>query len=409
MTADELAQALRRAVLDQRFEATPDRARGGAAVGAHPSIDLAVAAFPAGGEPVCANVLFSREHPQGLVAQFDGPAGAVANIRFESDLRDARGESPLWQPGADWAALQPPHWFGQGAARFIAPYPASLVKLMVLVGVARLVDQGRTAWHEAVAHDGRSRAVADWAMDMTAISCNTATDALVAHLHACGAIEQHGGTEVRNELHEAFARHGLPGLRLAGTTPRGGWRNADGAGVGQLQMTAWDALRLAWLIDPDAPPPPWLPAGTPRLLAGSAAHVRHCLGEQALHEILSSAALAALPGWQAGIPARLPTGWLDRLDATHAAELGGHPADAARQARSGAGEVRFAHKTGTTDNYASDAGWLRGVAPFKRHYLIAVTTTLGRRFAAHPAAATTWRLPALGAAVDALLKPWLER
>jgi hypothetical protein len=33
-----------------------------------------------------------------------------------------------------------------------------------------------------------------------------------------------------------------------------------------------------------------------------------------------------------------------------------------------------------------------------------VTTSLGQRYAAHPEAATTWKLPALGAAVHARLK-----
>jgi hypothetical protein len=31
---------------------------------------------------------------------------------------------------------------------------------------------------------------------------------------------------------------------------------------------------------------------------------------QALHEVLSSTLLAAAPGWQRGIPARLPAGWI---------------------------------------------------------------------------------------------------
>jgi hypothetical protein len=57
-------------------------------------------------------------------------------------------------------------------------------------------------------------------------------------------------------LHRLFERLRLRTLRLADTTPRGGWRNADGAGVGHLQMTAWDSLRLLWWLDPEAPPLP---------------------------------------------------------------------------------------------------------------------------------------------------------
>jgi hypothetical protein len=138
------------------------------------------------------------------------------------------------------------------------------------------------------------------------------------------------------------------------------------------------------------------------LLGPSATHARHCLAEQALHEILSSGLLRGLPGYVAGLPAELPAGWRERLPGLrpHALARPDEPAEPA--------ELCFAHKTGTTDNYASDAGSVRGIAPFKRRYLIALTTNLGRRYAPHPACASTWGLPALGAAVDALLKPWLE-
>ncbi len=357
MTADDLAQALRAAVLAQRFEATPDGLQGGAPLGWHPSIDLAVAVFPRGGAPVCANVLFSREHPGGLVASFDA-GGAVDNIGFCADVRDAAGDSLAWLPGADWSRIDFPAWFGRGP-RFVAPYPASLLKLMVAVGVARLVDAGRSDWALPWAHGGQTRPVADWLFDMISVSSNEATSALVAHLHARGAIRREGGAEVHNELHDLFEAQGLPGLRLANTTADGGWGNAAGSGVGQIQMTAWDALRLVWRLDADAPPRPAL------VSAASRAVIRRALDAQKLGGLLSSETLRGLPGWVAGIPAR------------------------------------FAHKTGNTQNYGSDAGV---VHDGDLHYLIAVTTSLGQRYAAHPEAATTWKLPALGAAVHARLK-----
>ena len=71
-------------------------------------------------------------------------------------------------------------------------------------------------------------------------------------------------------------------------------------------------------------------------------------------------------------------------------------------------EVHFAHKTGTTENYASDAGIVRGIAPQQRHYIVALITNLGTRYAPGEPCATTWRLPALGAAIDAAIAPWLE-
>ncbi len=358
MTSDDLAQALRAAVLAQRFEATPDKLQGGAPLGWHPSIDLAVAVFPRGAAPVAANVLFSREHPQGLVARFDGEFGAVANIAFHADVRDAAGDSYAWLPGADWSRIDFPAWFGRGP-RFVAPYPASLLKMMVAVGLGRLVDGGRSDWALPLAFTGQTRPVGDWLFDMITVSSNEATSALVAHLHERGAVRRENGAEVHNEMHALFAAHGLPGLLIANTQPDGGWGNAAGSGVGQIQMTAWDALRLMWRLDADAPAQPAL------VSTASRAVIRRALDAQKLHHNLSSESLRALSGWVPGIPSS------------------------------------FAHKTGNTQNYGSDAGI---VHDGELHYLIAVTTSLGSRYAPHPDAATTWKLPALGGAVHAWLK-----
>ncbi|WP_077038067.1 serine hydrolase [Pelomonas sp. KK5] len=360
MSNADLGLALLAAVRAQRFELSADALQGYGPVGEHPSIDLAVAAFrPGGAPPLFANVLFSREHPQGLLADIGDEAGSVRNIRYVADVRNAAGDSLAWLPGADWNTIDFPPLAGTGPYRFVAPYPASLLKLMVLVAVARLVDQGRSSWTAPLAHDWRLRPVGDWAFDMMVVSCNEATSALVSLLHAKGAV-------AGDEIHLLFAALGLTTLRFENTRPDGGWRNADGAGVGQIQMSAWDALRLLWLIDPEAPPAPWLPAAAPALLGASRAHVLHCLRSQRLHHVLSSCSLLGVPGWVEGIPA----------------------------------EVEFAHKTGNTENYASDAGIARGPG---RHYLVALTSSLGSRYAPDAGCVTTWRLPALGAAIDALM------
>lgn len=362
MTPADLAEALRTAVLAQHFEMTADSLQNGAPLGWHPNIDLAVAVFPRGAAPVCADVLFSREFPQGRVARFAGDGGAVDNIGFQADVRDAAGDSCAWLPDADWSRIDFPAWFGTGP-RFVAPYPASLLKTMVAVGIGRLVDQGRSDWALPWAYGGQTRPVADWLFDMITVSSNEATSALVAHLHARGAIRREGGREVHNELHDLFAAEGLPGLMLANTQADGGWGNAAGSGVGQIQMTAWDALRLMWRLDADAPAVNGNPA--PLVSPASRAVIRSALDEQKLHHILSSESLRGVPGWVPGIPSR------------------------------------FAHKTGFTQNYSSDAGI---VHDGDLHYLVAVTTSLGGRYAPHPEAKTTWRLPALGAAIHAWLK-----
>ncbi len=353
MTHQQLAQALLQAVRAQDFGSTPDAMRGGAAVEHHPSIDLAVAAFPARGAPVWANVLFSREFPRGIVAGIDSHGGPVTDVQFLADQRDEKLDSFLWFPGADWSGRDWKPLFGSGPHRFVAPYPASLLKMMVAVGVAMAVDQGLAAWPVEAMEK------------MITVSDNDATTEMVALLHRLRMIEA---------LHQRLMNCGLPTLQLRGTQPDGGWGNGAGAGVGMIHMTAWDSARLMWLLDAQAPQPPWLQASLPLVSAASRARLRRWLDGQTLNEILSSHSLVGVPGWVAGLPT----------------------------------SVHFAHKTGATQNYASDAGIVQAVAPARRHYVVAMLSNLGMRYAPHERCATTWKMPALGAAIDAALAPWLE-
>ena len=354
MNQQQLEQGLLAAVGAQDFGSTADAMRGGQALLNFPSIDLAVAVFPRGAPPLWANVLFSREHPQGLVARIDDKATAVNNVHYLADQRNAQGTSIAWLPDADWSRMAWKTLQGSGAAqRFVAPYPASLLKMLVAVGVAMAVDQGLTPWP--------ARAM----QAMITVSDNDATTEMVALLHKLKLIDA---------LHQRLAECGLLTLQLRGTQSNGGWGNAAGAGVGMIQMTAWDSARLMWLLDDEAPAPPWLAAGTKLVSDESRERLRGWLEAQQLNEILGSSSLVGLPGWVRGLPP----------------------------------ELRFAHKTGTTENYASDAGIVRARPPLRRHYVVALLSNLGQRYAPDAHCATTWRLPALGGAIDTLLAPWLE-
>jgi hypothetical protein len=407
MTHEHLARLLLDAVRAQQFESTPDALRGGAPLRHFPSIDLAVAVFPHGAPPLWANVLFSREHPQGVIADIGSDASAVRNVRFDADILDEASRSVAWLPEADWSHLAFPRLWGDGPYRFVAPYPASLFKLMVAVGVARAVDQQRCGWDEMIVQGGSRRSIAHCCRDMLAVSSNEAATALVALLHRVGALGGHG-----DALHQTFALYGLPTLAVRGTRADGGWGNAAGGGVGQLQMTAWDTVRLLWLFDAAAPRAPWLAPGTPALLSTqSTHHLRATLEEQALHVVLSSTALSGEAGWVAGLPARLPERWIDDDGAVHAGDW--HFAADVRPAAAAA-RVRFAHKTGSTENYAADAGIVRdlgrrGAALRRGHYIVSLISNLGQRHAGGGACVTTWRLPGLGRTIDAALWRLLER
>lgn len=369
-----------------------------------PNLDLAVVAFPHRAAPVWANVLFSREWPRGLVAHIGDDAGAVQNVAYFADPVDADRNSIAWAPGADWTHLTGLHPLaGPGPHHFIAPYPASLIKLMVAVGVAHLVDGGSARWDEPWTHAERRQSIAQWVEPMITVSDNDATSAMVALLHARGLIQAGPPASLlreRNALHTLFDQRGLHTLRLASTRADGGWLNRDGAGVGQLQMTAWDTVRMLWLMLPDAAAP-WLAPGTaPLLSAASSARLWAWLGDQALHQVLSSTLVAGLPGWRAGLPARLPARWLLADGSARVAEQVFPPDIRPAQA---AAELSFAHKTGTTPSYVSDAGLATALHPGGRRYLIALTSSLGSRHAPHALAATDWCIPRIGAAVDAWL------
>jgi hypothetical protein len=406
----ELARFLTQAVRTLAFAEVPDAWNAGLPSGRMPGLDLAVIAFAASGLTAAANVLFSPEYPQGRVAHLDERTLAVDDIEYLPDIQDCEGRSPAWLPGAErsrWlrndAGSAPGH--GEDKPRFIAPYPASLIKLMVAVGVARLVDLGLARWDDVCCPvaDGaaRARTVADCLDEMLTMSSNDATDRLVALLHARGLIQRSETTEY-NALHDRFTQYGLRQLRLANTRSHGGWRNADGAGVGHLHMTAWDTARLLWLLMPDAPRAPWLNPGTPPLLqAQSIARLSLALAQQGLHEVLSSGLLAGLDGWLPGISARIPARWRHPDGGYTVAARRYPPPRVAPPA-----DADFCHKTGCTDTYCSDGGWVLG--DDGRRYLVAMISTLGRRHAPPdaPLAATDRRVPMLGARIDAWVRDW---
>jgi hypothetical protein len=73
-------------------------------------------------------------------------------VRYLADQTDALFNSVAWQPEAQWNAMA---WtlLPTAPARptrrrlFVQPYPASLLKLMVLVAVAR-VDHDEVHWDD---------------------------------------------------------------------------------------------------------------------------------------------------------------------------------------------------------------------------------------------------------------------
>ncbi|TDK63736.1 serine hydrolase [Sapientia aquatica] len=407
ITNESLAKALIKLVNEQHFEHTPDSMRAGLAIEEFPSLDLAVAVFPNGEQTtdaVWANVLFSRDFPQGQIARIAGQAGPVYNIHYLKDQINSDYESIAWLPGADWNKLRWETLQGTGTD-FVQPYPASLLKLMVLVGVAKLIDQGKFDWSMERSFGGITKTIDAWADSMIVASNNDATTALVSLLHHGELIVCQGENEI-NHLNALFAHYGLTTLKLSNTRANGGWRSADGAGVGNIHMTAWDTVRLLWLLSDAGPKAPWLAPEVEPILSKEGKHrVWGYLGLQGLHTILSSTSLAGVDGWQTGIPAHLSERWI-QSDGSVLVEDIPLPADV-RPANSAA-DAYFAHKTGNTENYCSDAGLVRSFNSNGRRYIIALLSNLGTRYQANPYCSSTWRIPALGQAIDQWIAQQVE-
>lgn len=380
-----------------------------------PSVDLAVIAFPEGCPPAGASVVLSADLPEGRVNAIDPVTLQVTGVRFR------RWDINRWNRGAgasDGArsrAPEPPLTAaddlvpGQTGVDFLVPYPASNFKLLVAVQALRLVDQGALALDGQVFYEGAGRPLRAWLDDMITRSDNVSARAIIRKLHQLGAMEPLSGV---------FAGLGLPTLQIHGTSPEDGgtWK------PGQIHMGAWDTARLLWLLDPDAPRPAWRAPGGPVdagfLGAGSRALLLGLLREQAFHDVLSTGALCGAPGVAPGIPALMPARWIG-ADGTVTLDELRRPRDA--RPCNAAAEVLFAHKTGQTLNYGSDAGIVTGLpGRARRHYIVALFTNLGYRYADRertggplPCLAEgvcyTQRIPALGARIDALLRGFLEQ
>jgi hypothetical protein len=287
----------------------------------------------------------------------------------------------------------------------MAPYPASLFKLLIAFHLERRSAQGAIALSAPVAEGpapgAEWRTVDEWLEAMVTESDNRATKALLRFLHVRGEMEP---------LNAELAALGLSTLRIDGTLPADGSRWAPG----EIQATAMDVARLIWLVT-GGPGVLWrAPSGRAvvreTMPESARARLKRVLAYQGRHEILSTG--SACGAVAAGIPAAVPVHFLD-------VETGGEvvgETDYGRDVRpcNASAEVRFLHKTGLTWNYAADAGLVEPIPgkPFRR-YVVAMTSSAGTRWVdperaaapRHPceeaSVCASQRLARLGAAVDA--------
>jgi hypothetical protein len=247
-------------------------------------------------------------------------------------------------------------------------------------------------------------------------SDNTSTQALLQLLHQRKEVEA---------MNANFQRLGLATLQVNGTNPvtGGDWQ------PGKIHMTAMDTARLMWLIE-GAPKNHTLwrsPKGDPitsaELSPESRAYLKDLLAQQGFNEALSTsnfgtyqrgAQMIGPANTRPGIPSVVPNRWINPADGTVTVDGVPYGQDV-RSYNAKVAEVRFAHKTGLTYNYGSDAGIVESL-PGKpeRHYIIAYLSNLGYRYVddvfadrkSYPlfdpvgGIAYTQKIPALGKTID---------
>lgn len=410
-----LEQSLLAAVRDTGFDQVLDFKRGGARIAHAPYVDVAVIELDARSRPTAAaNVLLSRDYPAGAIVPIDVETLGTTAVRYTAWNLDR------WDSGAHEAlpteALVPGR--DKAPLRFMAPYPASLFKLLIAFRVLRWVDQGQLTLDQPWrflrdTEDKGTRPIRDWLEPMVTESDNTATEALVKLLHEQGAMAG---------LNAELAALGLDTLQIHGTSPVTGrsWN------PGQIHMTALDTARLLLLIE-GGPGVLWRTASgrevTAKELSGpSRAHLQSLLAEQALHEALSSTLLCGDARAKPGIPASVPTRWVNSEDGTVTAAETAFGRDT--RPCNAAAEVTFLHKTGLTENYGSDGGIVRSLPgkPWRR-YIVVFMSNLGYRYYDEKVAdaadfakgedgfpyvstsiSYTQRIPALGRRIDAMMQ-----
>jgi hypothetical protein len=410
--AEALLLALDEAGLDELVDSGPEEGRCPGGRGCPiplrraafpPWLDLAVIRLDEKGRALeAANVQVDWASPRGRLVLLDANL-AAADVRFRRWSVERADQGPRAPPFSDADDLAPDR--GGGGRDFMAPYPASLFKLLIAFHLERRAAQGAIAL-SAEAADGPGpeaelRSVDEWLELMVTESDNRATKALLRFLHARGEMEP---------LNAELAALGLSTLRIDGTIPADGTRWAPG----EIQATAMDLARLLWLVS-GGPGVLWrTPEGRAvvreTLPEPARARLKRVLAHQARHEILSTGSTCG--AGQAGIPAAVPTHF---LDVESGQEVVGET-EYGRDVRpcNATAEVRFLHKTGLTWNYAADAGLVEPLQgkPFRR-YVVALISSAGTRWIdperaaapRHPceesSICASQRLARLGAAIDA--------
>lgn len=394
-----LAKAVSSAGLDTLVDYDNPGGNGKAKPAAYlPNVDLAVIELSATGKVVgVANVLYDRDSPNGYQVQVDPATLATKNVEFSRWRLNRWDDQVAWAAGPASTDVTVPAT--NPSKRYMAAYPASVLKLMVGYSVYRLVDQGllplsrRQTYHEVngltcgygpsnptgavpvPVADGATDTVAGWMDQMITVSDNFATCVLLQAIHDAGALDS---------ANAHFAAIGLPSLRMRPSQPEVG----NGWSSGTMSMGALDTAKLLLLVNGSSGKLWTAPDGTAIsadsvLTPASRDGFRTLLAEQSFNEVLNPVNLCGSSDAVQGIPSTVPQRWVDSTNGHVVTYDGDLAIDFGYDTRpcQGAAQVTFAHKTGLTYNAGGDAGIVRAL-PGKdgRWYVVASLTNVGNRF-----------------------------
>jgi hypothetical protein len=361
-----------------------------AATIAHPpNLDLAVIALDRAGRPrAVADVLFSRDYPEGIGVPV-GDDLDTEGVRWRrwnpdrwnggtfSETDGSRATTVGWKdnppltadddiiPGRDGAPIE-----------FMAPYPASTFKLLVAFHTLRLVDRGTVDLDRPYRYappDGSAvtRTSRDLLERMITESDNDSARALVKQLHDLGEVDR---------MNAGLAELGLTTLQVNGTDPASGakW------GIGKINMTSLDTARLLLLIN-GGPGVLWRKPDGKAVRAAdvlsrdSRAILLGFLADQGWNDVLTTANWCGKSYPAPGIPSMVSEKWVD--PGTGTVTVAGKAFGQDVRPCNERAEVSFAHKSGFTYNYLSDAGIVRAFAGPEGDYIVVMMSNLGYRYA----------------------------
>ncbi|GAA2529912.1 Ig-like domain-containing protein [Rarobacter incanus] len=382
-----------------------------------PQVDVAVIELDEQGKiRDRANIIVSRDYPNGVVAPIDSTmsSSSVNWIKWDQSKFDGTnyGTGTSIVEGREDAPL-----------RYMSSYPASLLKSMVAFGMVFLADHDVINFSDTYTYNGVTKSITQWTSEMIQYSNNTSASAMIKMLHEVQYNDQSGIDFLNSEL----AKLGLSTLQLKGTSAStgGGWSN------GGVTMTSFDTARLDLLLDGGGTGVLWTtPDGldvTSSILSDE--------GRQWLLDIWSGTAYhwmldtGNFCNWttpytgesqypSTGIPAVVPESTLNANGTSKIAWAGSPFASIDVRPCNEKAEVTYYNKYGLTYNAGADAGIVKALPgkPY-RHYIISVMTNIGYRYGDAALAATgnaclsnessfcyTEKLPIMAGKIDAAIK-----